>query len=143
MKKMHLFLMIFPVALLVVLSACSPNSSGLAGTTWKLASYGPISAPTLAVTGVETQLTFGADGKMSGNLGCNSMGGDYSVTNQSITFGSVFMTEMACDEPRMSQEGAAFQVLQDTATFKINGNTLTIISSDGSNILTFVAIASK
>ena len=37
---------------------------------------------------------------------------------------------MACEEPRMEQEQAVHQVLTDTATFEIEGNTLTLTNND-------------
>ena len=137
MEKTPLFLTILSISLLLTLSACAANGSGVAGTSWKLTSYGPASAPIPAVPGVETDLTFGANGQLSGRLGCNSMGGDYSVSGQKITFGSVFATQMACDEARMAQEDAAFQVLNNTVSFTVSGNTLTITSADGKSILVF------
>lgn len=139
MKNYPMFSIIVFLAALLALSACASSSGdSLVGKHWKLASYGPVSAPIPATPGVETNLTFGADGNLSGNLGCNSMGGDYTVNNQKIVFGSVFATEMAClEEGRMSQESAAFQVLQGTTEFKIEGDTLTITSADGNSVLTF------
>ena len=144
MRKMFRILTIFSAVFLLALSACA-NSRGLTGTSWKLTSYGSASAQTPAVPGVETTLTFGADGKLGGNLGCNSMGGDYSVSGQNITLGAVFSTEMACPDPQMAQEGIAFQVLKsnDTVGFKLDGSTLTITSADGKNALVFTAIAGK
>jgi len=151
MKKMTPFWILVPTALLLALSACAPQAplrasaadaspNPLAGTSWKLIFYGPVSEPKGALADVETNLTFGANGQLSGTLGCNSMGGGYTVTDQTITFGSIFMTEMACDEPRMAQESAAFDVLKDTATFIVEGETLTITSTDGNNMMSFISI---
>jgi putative lipoprotein len=149
MKKIYLFLIVLSITALPVLAACAGQSAGaggfgaLSGTSWKLASYGSASSPTAAAADIDTNLTFAADGTLGGNLGCNSMGGDYTVRNQNIVFGSVYSTEMACDEPRMAQESQALQVLQGTTAFKIEGNTLTITSSDGQNVLTFTKAAAQ
>ncbi len=142
MKKMPTLLMLLFVNL-ALLSACAPSASSLAGTSWTLASYGPTFAPNAAAPGVDTNLTFGPDGKLSGSLGCNSMGGEYTLAGQNITFGPLFATEMACDEPRMTQESIAFQILQGTVSFKQTGTTLTITSSDGNNVLIFTAATIK
>ena len=139
MKKTTLFLTIACAVLLFALSACAPNSVSLTGTSWKLTSYGPVFGQVPAVPNVDTSLTFGTDGKISGKLGCNSMGGDYTVASGNITFKNVFATEMACPDPQMAQESIAFMVLQNMTTFKIDGNTLTINSTDGKYTLTFVA----
>ena len=143
MKKTPIFLILLSAAFALAISACAANGTSLVGTTWKLASYGPKVAQTAAASDVETSLTIGADGKLGGNLGCNSMGGEYTVSGDTITFKNVYATEMACDEPRMLQEGAAFKVLQDKATFKVDGDTLTVTSADGLNMLVFTAIKTK
>jgi putative lipoprotein len=144
MKKMSsLLVTILYLGILLALTACFPTESGLVGTNWMLTSYGPISAPTPTLPGIETSLSFGADGKLSGRLGCNILGGDYKITGQNITFGPVLTTKIACNEAQMAQETAAFHVLQDTASFKLDGNILSIRSSDGNSILTFQAVADK
>lgn len=143
MKKTTLFLTILSAAFAVALSACAANGASLTGTTWKLASYGPKVAQTAAASDVDTSLVIGADGKLSGNMGCNSMGGEFTVSGDKITFKNVYATEMACDEPRMLQEGAAFKVLQGTATYKVDGDVLTVTSSDGLDVLTFTAVKAQ
>lgn len=141
MKKTTLFLTILSAAFAVALSACAANGASLAGTTWKLASYGPKVAQTAAASDVDTSLVIGTDGKLSGNMGCNSMGGEFTVSGDSITFKNVYATEMYCEpESRMLQEGAALKVLQGTATYKVDGDVLTVTSSDGLDVLTFTAV---
>jgi heat shock protein HslJ len=44
-------------------------------------------------------------------------------------------TMMACEEPIMSQESSALQVMIGTAPFEIVGDTLTIHSADGNSVL--------
>lgn len=151
MKKLHLFLMLL-VVVLSTLVACSPaivptstptaseNVGGLGGTSWTLTSYGPASAQVPAAPDVETILEFGDDGTVSGSFGCNGLSGDYSVSGQTITFGPLISTKMACDEPRMTQENEAFKVLNGTVDFVLAGQAgdiLIITSADGSSALTF------
>jgi heat shock protein HslJ len=125
----------------ILLSACAAPADGgesgasLAGTNWRLASYGPVSATQTAAADVDTSLAFGSDGKLSGNMGCNGFGGDYSQAGNTLTFGPIMRTLMACEGQRMEQEDAAMQVLVDTATFTLDGDTLTIFSADGGTLL--------
>lgn len=134
MKQYLLTLLILTVAG----SACSGQdieqapqepASSLIGA-WKLTAYGPVNAPTPAVEGVDAGLTFSQDGKVSGNSGCNGLGGDYSVKGNEITFGEFVSTLMACEDPIMKQEDAAHRVLTGTATYEIEGDTLTITNKD-------------
>jgi heat shock protein HslJ len=132
-KKVLLTLFVISLAL----SACAAqeSSEALIGA-WKLTAYGPAGAPTPAVEGVDAGLTFNEDGTVSGTSGCNGLGGDYTVEGNQITFGEFVSTLMACDEPIMQQEEAAHKVMTGTATYKIEGNTLTITNNDMVLVLT-------
>jgi heat shock protein HslJ len=141
-KKYLLSLMLMALAI----SACSPQStqqpteqnpateepsaSGSLIGVWKLTAYGPADAPIPAVEGVEAGLSFSEDGKVSGTSGCNGLGGDYTVEGDRITFGEFVSTLMACDAPIMEQEDAAHKVMTGTATYMIEGETLTITNND-------------
>ena len=128
------------LALLVIclaISACAPKetSASLVGS-WKLTAYGPAESPTPAVADVEASLTFNEDGTVTGSSGCNGLGGDYTVEGDQITFSQITSTLMACDDARMAQEKAVHQVLTDTASFKIEGNTLTLTNNGMMLVLT-------
>jgi heat shock protein HslJ len=85
---------------------------------------------TAAVPDVDASLIFGEDGTISGNVGCNSLGGEYTVDGDQITFNNLASTLMACDDVLMDQESAVLQVLSGTARFEIENETLTIVNSD-------------
>jgi heat shock protein HslJ len=125
MKK-YLLLLLFAS---LVLSACSAQPKALTGS-WALTAYGPEGATTPVASGSQASLTFNADGTVTGNSGCNSFGGEYKVEGDKITFSGLASTLMACEEPLMTQEGNVFKVLDGTAAYKIDGDTLTI-TKDG------------
>lgn len=123
----------FVVILSFILVGCAKQTSSLTGT-WQLVSYGPSDSMTAAVREADASLTFGADGTVTGSGGCNSLGGTYEVNEETITFSDVTSTLMACDEPRMAQEGAVTQVLSSVAQFEIDDQTLTI-SANGTSLM--------
>jgi heat shock protein HslJ len=128
-KKYVILLLIICLAI----SACAAKNEGSAASligSWKLTSYSRADVLTPAVTDTEAGLTFKNDGTVTGNSGCNSLGGNYKVEGDQVTFDQIISTLMACDDARMAQEGAVHQVLTDTATFKIEGNTLTLTNND-------------
>ena len=102
----------------------------MAGTSWKLVSYGPVNAQTPALEGVETKLAFDNEGQVSGTFGCNSFGGNYSQDGDTLTFGPLMSTLMACDEARNQQEMAGFAALQGEVKFIIDQDTLSIHAGD-------------
>jgi heat shock protein HslJ len=133
LKKYLLTLLIFTLAI----TACTAGNgtASLIGS-WKLTSYGPVASPQPAVSDTEAGLTFNQDGTVTGNSGCNGFGGNYKVEDDKVTFDQITSTLMACDEARMQQEGVVHQVLTDTATYKIEGNTLTLTNNDMVLVLT-------
>jgi heat shock protein HslJ len=135
-KKYTLFLLI----LTIILSACTSQADSLTGK-WKLVSYGPTESMTSAVPDADATLTFAEDGTVSGNSGCNSLGGEYTVEGSQITFSALTTTLMACDEPRMEQEGVVTQVLNGTADYEIEDQTLTINHSG--ILLVFTSVSAE
>lgn len=133
MKRYLIFLLVIGLAI----SACSAQeaSSSLIGS-WKLTSFGPPDGPIAAVPDTEAGLTFNEDGTVAGNSGCNGLGGNYSLEGDQVTFSEIVSTLIACEEPLMSQENVVHQVLTDTATFKIEGNTLTLSNNGMVLVLT-------
>lgn len=67
------------------------------------------------------------DGRFSAYMGCNSIGGNYIMpSTDKLAFSDVFMTEMACAD--MATETNFAAVLQQTAIYKLEKETLTLFS---------------
>jgi heat shock protein HslJ len=100
------------------------DGGSLVGTSWVLSDLDGAAvtepAPTLAFSETE----------VSGTGGCNTFGGPYAVDGDSITFGPISSTLIACEEPAMSQE-TAFLAALDTVTYAIDGDTLTLSGDAG------------
>jgi heat shock protein HslJ len=122
-----------------ILSACADGTSGsLKGTSWTLVSYGSKGNQTPAAPGIETSLNFGADGQVSGNMGCNGFGGKYTLKDGKIIFSELMSTMMACPEPQMTQESTSFQAMTGTVTYQFNGDTLMLYDASGELALVLV-----
>ncbi len=106
MNKITRTMLIFLIALGLILSACAGSGASvdLKGTSWKLVSYGPLGNQTPAAAGITTSLDFGNDGTVSGNMGCNSFGGNFELKNGKLVFSQMISTMMACLGPQMAQE---------------------------------------
>ena len=122
MKKIMIGLLV-----MIVLSACAGGSSASVEGQWKLVSYNQ----TAAMPDVEASIEF-KDGQMSGNVGCNGFGGEYTVSGDTLEFGPVMSTMMFC-EAVADQESTVLATLQEKTSFVIDGNMMTIISADGSS----------
>ena len=130
---------VFVLLALLILSACAGGNSASLEGTWKLVSYGDPANPISTAPDVDTSIEF-KEGQVNGNVGCNGFGGQYEVDGNNVTFSEVMSTLMFCEGPVGDQETATLNVLRETATFARNGDTLTIISQDGSM---FIVLARK
>ena len=121
---------------LFILTACSSASANITGE-WKLVSYGDAANPTSAIPNVDTLIKFDSNDQINGNVGCNGFGGNYKISGNKITFGSIMSTMMYCEETS-PQEQAVLGVFSDGVKLPVqmNGNTLTITSADGASVVT-------
>jgi heat shock protein HslJ len=135
MKKMYLVMITVLAISGVLLAACTGGTSASVVGDWKLVSYGSPANPTPAAPDVDTSVVFGNDGKVSGNVGCNGIGGDYTVNGNTITFDQIVSTLMFCEGPVGDQETTTLNVFAGTTPFVLDGDTLTITSADGSSVV--------
>jgi heat shock protein HslJ len=87
---------------------------------------------------VNTSIEFSSDGKLTGNVGCNGFGGDYKMAGDTITFGPIISTMMACENPIAEQEFAVLKTFTEKASYTLNADTLTITSADGNSSVVLV-----
>jgi heat shock protein HslJ len=116
------------ILLSMVLTACGGARGGagtpdLNGTQWVLTSLNG-SSP---VEGTTITLNFEIrDGESSvgGSAGCNSYGGSYEQDGESLSFGMLFSTMMACEQPIMDQETGYLGTLETITGFTLEGGQL-------------------
>jgi heat shock protein HslJ len=73
-----------------------------------------------------------AAGEVSGSGGCNEFSGDAVVDGDTITFGAITTTDMACDPATMQVEAAVYAVLRGEVEWTIEARTLQLISTEDS-----------
>jgi heat shock protein HslJ len=138
--KKYLAVVALAGILILSLAACQGADSAaddpLDGTSWVLMAY----RKTRPISGTTITATF-EDGQVRGSAGCNSYGGSYQVSGDTITVGAVAITEMACLEPEgvMDQELVFVEFLTDAQTFRLAAGQLQVLRSDG-EALTFVPL---
>ena len=139
MKKISMISLTLLVASGLILSACASQTAPLSlpGTSWKLVSYGPAGNQTPAAPGVASNLDFGTDGTVNGNLGCNSFAGNYQGKDGNIVFTRMISTMMACPGPGFIQEGLALKIMNGTIRYTVAGNQMTLYAASGGNAITF------
>ena len=98
----------------------------LAGTEWRLESLDgqPV------VDGTTVTLNFGPDGQANGSGGCNGYSGSYQLSGDTLSFGQIASTLMACAEPILAQESAFFAAMGSVSGYTLDGDQLTITYGD-------------
>lgn len=134
MKLFRLSVVIFVLAL----TACQPASK-LAGTSWRLVSYGDVNAPKLALPDEVPTLEFLPDGTLNAYTGCNTAGGEYQEEGNSLRITNLVSTLIACAETdRANQEAAFVAGLNKAESFSLQNDTLVIYYENNTKALTFL-----
>ena len=82
------------------------------------------------VDNLQTTLEIAADGKVSGNGGCNRFTGSATIEGDKIAFGDLGSTMMACEEAAMDQEMKFHAALAAARTFQIDAEQKKLFLSD-------------
>lgn len=97
----------------------------LEGTRWVL--DGVLAGDTAASipAGVTASIRI-ANGRVDVESGCNTGGGTVAVTGDTLTFGPIGLTKMACEQAAMAVEREVIGVLARPVTYIISGDALTL-----------------
>lgn len=79
------------------------------------------SVPTGAIASIQI-----ASGRVDVRPGCNTGGGSVEVTADTLTFGPIALTKMACEAGPMSVETAVVSVLSGSVGYTIDADVLTL-----------------
>lgn len=114
----------------------SERPSPLVGTKWTVNSLlsGQTASSLPAGTENKAHLTFGKDGSVRGNLGCNSFSSTAKVSGSSITFGNISSTRKLCPGPEMNLEREVLKVLDGTVTYELQHRGLSLTTPNGKGV---------
>lgn len=135
------------VLLLAVLGAgCASSGSGddvtpdssIVGPTWRLQAFGDDDdMPSVRSAGITA--LFGADGRVTGNAGCNNYFGSYEAGREVLAISQVGATKMACGETATRHEISFLDALGAVRSWDRDGDELELEDASGATILSFVA----
>jgi heat shock protein HslJ len=108
----------------------------LAGS-WVATSYFRPGAVTSLLPGTTITATF-ADGRISGNGGCNEYGGPYTADGSTIRIGPIVSTKRACADPAANQQEADyFAALELAREFELRTDGLWLLREGGTIAVTY------
>ncbi|HEV8490238.1 MAG TPA: META domain-containing protein [Candidatus Limnocylindrales bacterium] len=116
---------------LVLIAGCTGAAAApLAGRTFLSTKVTEKGADRPLVPGTTIRISFGKDGQLGVNAGCNHMGGTYRLDGETLRFDGGAMTEMGCDQARHDQDDWVFQFLASRPTVALAGNDLMLTAGD-------------
>ncbi|MEV6331360.1 META domain-containing protein [Streptomyces sp. NPDC051909] len=134
-------------ASLVLASADGRNSveltaepdAPLLGTTWKVDGLvsGDTASSLPAGSGTKARLVLGADGRATGNLGCNNFSAAVRVDEKARTLtveGPAATTRMICTGPQMALETRLYELLDGPLAYRLNHRMLTLTDALGEGL---------
>jgi heat shock protein HslJ len=118
----------------------APQPPAIVGKNWLLTAYnngqGGLASP---IAGTSVTALFGADDRVSGSDGCNNYNAPYTVSGKSLTVGPPAPTQMACPADIAQQGQTYLTLLQQSQSYDVSGNQLTIFGSGNQKLLQYVA----
>lgn len=112
--------------------APEPSAEGpgrLADTGWRLTSLDGEAVEAAGKGGAPT-LSLDGDRRAGGHGGCNRFGADYALDGDSLRFGDIVATKMAC--PAIGDlERRFFAALKATRSFRAEGDALVLLDAGG------------
>ena len=117
------------------------KSVGLVGTTWSATGInnGKQAVVSLA-PGSEVTAIFASDGRMSGTAGCNSYSAAYTVDGNKISIEAPISTKMACADPTVTEQEAAYlTALTKATTYRVDGDRMELRDDSGALQVNYTA----
>jgi heat shock protein HslJ len=111
-------------------------STPLVGTQWQLDTAALSGASPDAVT---SWITFGKQGEVVGNDGCNGFHGSYTVSGSKLRIGHLASTQKACTGQADELSRRVTSALGRVAAYSISGKTLQLADAAGRKLLTYNA----
>lgn len=108
-------------------------TGGIWGTAWRLVDLGGAGV----LDGARATLEFPEPGKAVGNGSCNRFFGPVQVSGDSITFGPLGSTRMACEQAVATQEARYLEQLRLAERYGVTGSTLLVYPRGNAKPLRF------
>jgi heat shock protein HslJ len=107
---------------------------------WEVTAFLNGDAVSSPLPGTTLTATFGDDGSLSGSSGCNNYMSTYTTNQGAIEIEPPGGTKKFCAEPEgvMEQEAAYLAALPTAVQYRIDGGSLSLLSADGTTVVTFV-----
>ncbi|MGW0122357.1 META domain-containing protein [Streptomyces sp. NPDC003327] len=120
----------------------------LRGTTWSVDGLlAGDTASSLPADGEgKARIVIGADGAVSGNLGCNNFSATARIDEKARTLtveGPAATTRMMCSSPQMALETRLYELLDGPLTYRLEHRSLTLTDASGEGLTARAAASGR
>lgn len=126
--------LVFAIGLCMTMPSSGAALGQISGERWQVTSVEGTAVPDPAKSRFEMQ----DDGTFVATVGCNAMRGKAEIQESSLTIGPMASTRMACPEPLDSLEAAFQRALQQSVTYRRDGETLALLDASGTMKVVFL-----
>ncbi|PMR76464.1 META domain-containing protein [Billgrantia endophytica] len=132
-------------SLAIVLMGCTAmersmtHDEPLENTYWKLTRAGDVAAEAVDNQREAHFVLHAEESRVAGSTGCNRLAGSYQLENESLSFGPLVTTRMACLQGGETEQ-AFLSALEAAATWQIEGQALTLSDESGAAVANFEAV---
>jgi heat shock protein HslJ len=107
--------------------------------TWTATSIRLPNAVSSPIPGTEITATFSSDGKLTGSAGCNPYEASFTAEEGKIGITGISSGAKACTTPEgaMEQEAAYLAALPLARGYRLEGQTLTLLTDEGTIVATY------
>ncbi len=125
------------ICLAILTTSCDETKKviDVAGTIQLSGTYNVTSLNATKNPVTQTMIFSALDKKVNGAAGCNSYFGNYTLDLYAITFNGVGSTKKMCAENEMTAENSFFKALDNTGSYSIENDVLTLYSKNDRNVL--------
>jgi heat shock protein HslJ len=108
-------------------------SDPLTGTSWQVEDIDGGGV----IDGSKATVQFPEPGRVAGNSRCNRYMGGYERDGESLSFGNLAGTMMACPEPLMAEEQRFYQAMSQVSAWRIDPQTelLHLVNEAGDTVI--------
>jgi len=106
---------------------------------WEVTAFLNGDAVSSTLLGTKITASFADDGSLTGSSGCNTYRTSFTLGRGSIQIERPAATEMACEEPEgvMDQEAAYLAALPTAVGYRLDGESLSLLSPDGATVASY------
>lgn len=107
---------------------------------WEVTAFLQVEAVASPIAGTEITASFGEDGTLAGSAGCNPYNTTFTGERGVIEIAAPASGRKACAKPAgvMEQERAYLSALPLAAEYRVEGETLSLLTADGTIVATYV-----